>query len=121
VALLSGALDGLSPLSLAGVVASLLSEECISRPNVYAAYRPSPDAAAAMQQLMPLAVQLEEIQQARSFTAPICLSPLFVGLVESWTAGSDWCAWQAAAQPTAAPAHARVQEASVRRHVAGRG
>lgn len=95
--MLSGALDGLTPLSLAGVVASLLSEECISRPNVYAAYRPSPDAAAAMQQLMPLAVQLEEIQQARSFTAPICLSPLFVGLVESWAAGSDWCARQATA------------------------
>lgn len=92
VALLSGALDKLTPHSLAGVVASLLSDECVSRPNIYAAYRPSPEAAAAMQQLVPLAARLEEIQQERSFMAPICLSPLFVGLVESWAAGSDWYA-----------------------------
>ena len=92
-------MDALAPHALAGVVASLLSEECISRPNVYAAYRPSPEAAAAMQQLMPLAARLEEVQLARSFTAPICLSPQFVGLVESWAAGSDWWArqrWRAA-------------------------
>ena len=84
-------MDGLNPYALAGVVTSLLSEECINRPNVFAAYKPSPEAAAAMQQLMPLASRLEEVQLARSFTPPICLSPLFVGLVESWAAGSDWC------------------------------
>ena len=114
VALLSGAMDGLSPYALAGVVTSLLSEECINRPNVFAAYKPSPEAAAAMQQLMPLASRLEEVQLARSFTPPICLSPLFVGLVESWAAGSDWCV---SCGHAACVAHALthcVQETSMR-------
>jgi superfamily II RNA helicase len=45
-----------------------------------------------MDQLVPLADRLEEWQQRDVFAAPICLSKLFVGLVESWAAGSDWCA-----------------------------
>ena len=114
-------MDKLSPYALAGVVTSLLSEECINRPNVFAAYKPSPEAAAAMQQLMPLASRLEEVQLARSFTPPICLSPLFVGLVESWAAGSDWCVLRRRALGVAHSFMRRVQETSVRGHVARRG
>ena len=114
-------MDKLSPYALAGVVTSLLSEECINRPNVFAAYKPSPEAAAAMQQLMPLASRLEEVQFARSFTPPICLSPLFVGLVESWAAGSDWCVLRGRAAGVAHSFMRRVQETSVRGHLARRG
>jgi hypothetical protein len=85
-------MDTLEPHALAGVVTALLSEECISRPNVYAAYRPSAASAAVMEQLLPLAERLEGFQQQHAFAAPISLSPQFVGLVESWAAGSDWCA-----------------------------
>ncbi len=84
------------PHSLAGVVTALLSEECISRPNVYAAYRPSAAAAAVLEALVPVADRLDDFQQREAFAAPLCLSPQFVGLVESWAAGSDWCVRAAA-------------------------
>ena len=89
-ALLSGALDGLAPHALAGAVTALLADECISRPNVYAAYGPSPQTEEALQRLAPLAVRLEALQAELAFEVPISLSPYFAGLVESWAAGSDW-------------------------------
>ena len=88
-ALLSGELDSLSPHALAGVVASLLSDECISRP-VGVTYRPSEAAAAALEALQPHAARLQQLQAELQFDAPICLSPIFCGLVESWAAGSSW-------------------------------
>jgi len=88
--LLSGTLDTLVPHTLAGVVTALLSDECISRPSVGAAYRPSEEAAAALEKLLPLASALDEVQVSLQFDAPIGISPHFVGLVESWAAGADW-------------------------------
>ena len=97
MALTSGALDALEPGALAGVVTALLSEETVSRPNTYAAYRPSPAAAEAIARLTPLAEQLDELQARSAFAAPVSLAPQFVGLVESWAAGSDWCVLASAA------------------------
>ena len=89
-ALLSGALDELAPHALAGVITALLSDECISRPSAGSPYRPSEAAAAALERLIPIASKLDEMQVMCQFDAPIGLSPLFVGLAESWAAGAGW-------------------------------
>jgi superfamily II RNA helicase len=88
--LFSGQLDSLSAPVLAGVITALLSDECISRPSAGAYSSPSEEAAAVLRQLLPFAERLAELQVSLQFDAPIGLSPAFVGLVESWTAGTPW-------------------------------
>ena len=119
MALTSGALDALEPGALAGVVTALLSEETVSRPNIYAAYRPSPAAAEAIARLTPLAEQLDELQARSAFAAPVSLAPQFVGLVESWAAGSDWCVLAIASLCSVASRapSAYLQAAGVPRHL----
>ena len=105
VALTSGVLDTLAPQSLAGALTALLSDECISRPNSYTAYSPTPEVEAALQQLAPLAQQLADTQFQVGFEAPISLSPFFAGLVESWAAGAEWCVPVCPAPVLAADSH----------------
>jgi superfamily II RNA helicase len=116
VALTSGVLDKLSPQSLSGALTALLSDECISRPNSYTAYNPTPEVEEALRQLAPLGQQLFETQLQNGFEAPIGLSPFFTGLVESWAAGAEWCVavhpFPTCVFPAQQP-HTRVRRAQV--------
>lgn len=89
-ALLCGALDPLPPHALAGLLASLLSDECVSRPGAGCAYAPSVEATEALAELLPLAERMDALQAESSFVVPVALSPAFVGLVESWARGATW-------------------------------
>jgi superfamily II RNA helicase len=101
--LTSGAVRGLGPETLAGVLAALITADVVGgRPNVRCAYPPSEAVLDALDELEETRIFLEDLQlqvmpmdggtdtPAAEAAARIDVDVRLVGLVEAWVAGATW-------------------------------
>lgn len=88
IALMEPALDDVSPVHLAAVMAAVLSEGM--RADAYIAYQPSPEATELISNLSPLRSRLLAVQYEAGLDIPVGLEMDSVGLVEAWASGDSW-------------------------------
>lgn len=88
IVLLEPALDDVSPVHLAAVMAAVLSEGM--RADAYIAYQASPEATEMISNLAPLRSRLLAVQYEAGLDLPVGLESESVGLVEAWAQGTSW-------------------------------
>lgn len=86
--LMEPALEEASPVHLAAVVGSIMSEGV--RANAYMAWQPSEESMALIQDLQPMRTRLLAIQEESNVDFAVGLDVDHVGLVEAWASGDSW-------------------------------
>ena len=86
--LMSGHLDELTPVELAGVVQSIVTE--VNRPDLWSGFIPSAVADEAFNDLSNIRRELFRFQERFGIEIPILWSSELMGLVEAWARGSTW-------------------------------
>tara|TARA_Y100001968_G_scaffold316502_1_gene344416 strand:- start:327 stop:1019 length:693 start_codon:yes stop_codon:yes gene_type:complete len=86
--LMSGHLDELSPIELAGVIQSIVTE--VNRPDLWSGFIPSPSADETFNDLSNIRGELFRAQDRQGIEIPILWSSELMGLVEAWARGSSW-------------------------------
>ena len=86
--LMSGHLDELTPVELAGVVQSIVSE--VNRPDLWSGFVPSAVAEESFNNLSNLRMELFRLQERLGIDVPILWSSELMGLVEFWARGGTW-------------------------------
>ena len=86
--LVSGHLDELSPIELAGVIQSIVTE--VNRPDLWSGFIPSAVADEAFNDLSNIQKELSIVQERFGIEVPILWSSELMGLVEAWAKGSTW-------------------------------
>ncbi len=86
--LMSGHLDELTPVELAGVIQSIATE--VNRPDLWSGFIPSVVADEAFNDLSNIRRELFRVQERFGIEVPILWSSELMGLVEAWARGSTW-------------------------------
>ena len=86
--LISGHLDELAPVELAGVIQSIVTE--VNRPDLWSGFIPSAIADEAFNDLSNIRRELLRVQNRFGIEVPILWSSELMGLVEAWARGSTW-------------------------------
>ncbi len=86
--LMSGHLDELSPVSLAGVFEAIGTE--VKRPDLWCGFQPSTQSAEALTDLAGIRRELSRQQIDSQVEIPIWSDPKLMGLVEAWANGVSW-------------------------------
>lgn len=86
--LMSGHLDELTPIELAGVIQSIVTE--VNRPDLWTGFIPSAVADEAFNDLTNIRRELFRVQERLGVEVPILWSSELMGLVEAWARGSTW-------------------------------
>jgi len=85
---MSGHLDELTPVELAGVIQAIITE--VNRPDLWCGFIPSVVADEAFNNLSNIRRQLFGVQERLGVEIPILWSSELMGLVEAWARGSTW-------------------------------
>ncbi|KAL0037105.1 hypothetical protein WJX79_000589 [Trebouxia sp. C0005] len=84
------AVQNLTPPQLAGVLGAIMTGENISKPQIWAAYEPTPEVINAVQALEGDREQLYKAQAQHGIQAPLSMDLRLAGIIEAWAAGSSW-------------------------------
>lgn len=85
---LSGVLETLEPVEVAGVISALVLGDSRSMPEY--AMRPSYDADEVIEAICSIADKVEELQKMFNVSAPVLVNSTYAGLVEYWCRGAYW-------------------------------
>ena len=86
--LMSGHLDELTPVELAGVIQSIVTE--VNRPDLWSGFVPSAVADDSFNDLSNIRRELFRVQERFAIDVPILWSSELMGLVEAWASGITW-------------------------------
>ncbi|KAL0028996.1 hypothetical protein WJX77_010606 [Trebouxia sp. C0004] len=90
IVLTHAAVQNLTPPQLAGVLGAIMTGENISKPQIWAAYAPTPEVISAVQALEGDREQLYKAQVQHGIQAPLSIDLRLAGIIEAWAAGSSW-------------------------------
>ena len=85
---ISGHLDQLTPVELAGLIQSIVTE--VNRPDLWSGFMPSAVADEVFNDLSNIRRELFRIQERLGIEVPIIWSSELMGLVEAWARGTSW-------------------------------
>jgi superfamily II RNA helicase len=88
LALMSGHCDELPPADLAAVLEAISTE--VSRPDLWSAYPPPPQAEETLHDLRGLRRELLRQQELHAVVFPVWWEPDLMGLVKAWAEGESW-------------------------------
>jgi len=85
---LSGILETLEPVQVAGVMAALVVGDTRATPDV--GMRMSRQGEEALREVFAVARQVQNLQERHGVDLPVWVNPVFSGLAEFWARGADW-------------------------------
>lgn len=85
---LSGILEGLEAVEVAGVMAALVAGDTRAAPDI--GMKMSRHGEAALHEIFAIAKDVERLQERHGVEVPVWVNPVFAGLTEFWARGADW-------------------------------